>query len=411
MMKIAPKHLRQRAASVLFLAFASCTPTTQVLKPLVGRQTILLVSLDGFRRDLLDRDAPPALTALANQGVVSEWMTPSFPSLTFPNHYSIVTGLYPEHHGIVSNTMWDSVFNTGFTISSSEVNKSRWWGGEPIWVTAEKQGVRSASFFWVGSEAEIEGVRPSIYKKYDAGISFAGRVDSVLAWLRLPDTQRPRMISLYFNEPDHIEHTNGPDSPEALAAVLGVDSAIARLVTGLRAQRMYDAVNLIVVSDHGMTTISPDRYLFLSDVTDTLNTRTVDRGPIWMGRALNGDNAGLVAALKKLPHVQAWLKKDIPARLHFQASDRITPVVAVADDGWTISVGRPVRNKNLGAHGYDNADPQMRALFIAHGPAFKSGVRIPAFPNVDVYSLMTHILGIKPAPNDGSLRVIGQALR
>ena len=411
MMKIVRNHLRRSAAALVVFVIAACAPTTQSLKPLAEKQTVLLISLDGFRRDFLDRDAPPALNALASDGVVSEWMQPSFPSLTFPNHYTIVTGLYPEHHGIVSNTMYDTAFKAGFSISGPGATESRWWGGEPIWVTAEKQGVRSASFFWVGSEAVIEGVRPSIYKKYDASMTFAGRVDSVLAWLRLPEAQRPRIITLYFNEPDHIEHEKGPDSPEAHAAVLGVDSAIARLVTGLRAQRMYDAVDLIVVSDHGMANISPERTIYVTDVTDTLNVRTVDRGPVYMGWALNGNNASLVAALNRLPHVQAWLKKDIPARLHFHASDRITPVVALAETGWMIGVGKPTRNRNLGTHGFDNADPLMRALFIAHGPAFKHGVRIPAFPNVDVYSLMTRILDLKPAPNDGSLRIIGQALK
>jgi predicted AlkP superfamily pyrophosphatase or phosphodiesterase len=403
---------RQRAGFLLLLVLGACSvPAAQTPQPVAQPQTVLLVSLDGFRRDLLDRYSPPALTALGNDGVVATAMIPSFPTLTFPNHYSIVTGLYPEHHGIISNTMFDPVFNATFTISSSAVSEGRWWGGEPIWVTAEKQGVRSASFFWVGSEAEIEGVRPSIYKKYDASMTFAGRVDSVLAWLSLPAAQRPRMITLYFNEPDHVEHEKGPDSPETHAAVLTVDSAIARLVGGLRTQNLYDAVDLIIVSDHGMANISPDRYVFITDVTDTLNVRTVDRGPIWEGWALNGDNAGLVAALRKLPHVQAWLKDSVPARLHYRDNRRITPVVALAETGWMINVGRPVRNRNLGTHGYDNADPLMNAIFIAHGPVFKSGARIPAFPNVDVYSLMTRILGLTPAPNDGSLKIIGQSLK
>jgi predicted AlkP superfamily pyrophosphatase or phosphodiesterase len=409
MKKMVPARLRKSA--LVFLLLAACAPAGQFPTPLRRDHTVLLVSLDGFRRDLLDRDAPPALNELAREGVVADWMQPSFPSLTFPNHYSIVTGLYPEHHGIVSNTMYDTAFKAGFSISGPGATESRWWGGEPIWVTAEKQGMRSASFFWVGSEAAIEGVRPSIYKKYDNKVTFSERVDSVLAWLRLPDAQRPRMITLYFDEPDHTEHERGPDSPEAKAAVMKSDSAISRLVIGLRAQRMYDAVDLIVVSDHGMADISPSRTIFLTDVTDTLNVRTVDRGPIFMGWAINGDNAGLVAALRRLPHVQAWLKDSVPARFHFHDNARITPVVALAETGWMINVGRPTRNRNLGTHGFDNADPLMRALFIAHGPDFKSGARIPAFPNVDVYSLMTHILGLKPAPNDGSLRTIGQALK
>ncbi|HVT03223.1 MAG TPA: ectonucleotide pyrophosphatase/phosphodiesterase [Thermoanaerobaculia bacterium] len=412
MMKSVPLFPRQWPALFLLVVFAACgIPAGKAPQPLAQPQTVLLVSLDGFRRDYLDRDSPPALTALGNDGVVAAAMIPSFPTLTFPNHYSIVTGLYPEHHGIVANTMWDSVFDIGFTISGPEVQKERWWGGEPIWVTAERQGVKSASFFWVGSEAPIGGIRPSIYKKFDGKVTFEARVDSVLAWLSLPAAQRPRMITLYFNEPDHIGHEKGPDSPETHAAILMADSAIGRLVAGLRSQGMYDAVNLIVVSDHGMANISPDRYVYLTDVLDTLNVRTIDRGPIFMGWALNGDNVALVAALRRLPHVQAWLKRDIPDRLHFRDNRRITPVVALAETGWMINVGKPTKNRNLGTHGFDNADPLMNALFIAHGPAFKSGARIPAFPNVDVYSLMARILGLTPAPNDGSLSTLERALR
>jgi predicted AlkP superfamily pyrophosphatase or phosphodiesterase len=411
MKKLLSAHARERVAALLLLVLAACVAPATTPRPASQPQTLVLVSLDGFRRDFLDSYSPPALTSLAHDGVVSAAMIPSFPTLTFPNHYSIVTGLYPEHHGIVSNTMYDTALKAGFNISGPMISESRWWGGEPIWVTAEKQGVRSASFFWVGSEAAIEGVRPSIYKKYDAKVTFSERVDSVLSWLTLPAAQRPRIITLYFNEPDHIEHEKGPDSPEAHAAVLMADSAVGRLVAGMRARGLYDAVNLIVVSDHGMANISPDRYVYVTDVTDTLNVRTIDRGPIFMGWALNGDNAGLVAALRKLPHVQAWLKDSVPARLHFHDNNRITPVVALAETGWMINVGKPTRNKNLGTHGFDNADPLMYALFIAHGPVFKSGARIPAFPNVDVYGLMTRILGLTPAPNDGSMAIIGKALK
>ncbi len=410
-MKIAALRLRRWASAAFIAAFVSCTTVTQAPRPVSQPQSLLIISLDGFRRDLLDKDAPPSLNALSADGVVAEAMRPSFPSLTFPNHYSIATGLYPEHHGIVSNTMWDPQFNAGFKISGPEVTESRWWGGEPIWVTAEKQGVRSASYFWVGSEAEIEGIRPSVAKKYDAKTTYSERVDSVVSWLSLPQPQRPRLVMLYFNEPDHTEHEDGPDSPQARAAVLQVDSAIGRLVGELRQHNLYDAINIIIVSDHGMANISPDRVVYLSDVTDTINTRTVDRGPIWMGSARDGNNLKLVADLRRLPHVQAWLKDSVPARFHFNHNRRITSVVALAETGWMINVGRPFKNRNKGTHGFDNADPLMRAIFIARGPVFKKGARIPEFPNVDVYSLMTKILGLKPAPNDGSMSILSQALR
>ena len=372
---------------------------------------VLLISLDGFRRSYLDTDSVPTLHALAAAGVTAAAMIPSFPSLTFPNHYTIVTGLYPEHHGIVGNTIYDPEFKQLFTMSNAAAKESRWWGGQPIWITAEKQGKRAATFFWPGSEVEIDSTRPSRWKPYDGKVTFDARVDTVLSWLALKGPQRVSIVTLYFDEPDHSGHEYGPDSPKTAAAAARADSAVGRLMQGLRDRGMYDSVNVVVVSDHGMSALSPDRVVYLDDVVDTASIRITSLSPNLAITPKDGDAAALLAKIRKLPHVQSWLKADVPARLHYNEGRRITPVVAVADDGWTIAIHGERRGPPGGAHGYDNKNESMHALFIAHGPAFRQGVTMPAFPNVDVYDLLAQLLQIRPSPNDGSLTPFSAVLR
>jgi predicted AlkP superfamily pyrophosphatase or phosphodiesterase len=404
--------------AVMAAAVAACAPST-VVPPTGGIAQangenipqVLLISLDGFRRSYLERDSLPTLHALARDGVVADAMIPSFPTITFPNHYTLVTGLYPEHSGIVGNTIYDPEFKALFTMGNAESKEGRWWLGQPIWVTAEKQGRRAASYFWPGSEAEIDGVRPTRWKPYDGTVTYQARVDSVLSWFDLSGQQRLSFITLYFDEPDHSGHEYGPDSPRTAAAAARADSAVGRLVAGLRARGLYDKVNLIVVSDHGMSELSPDRVVYLDDVVDTSTVRINSLSPDLFLTPRDGDAPALLAKIKHLPHVSAWLKADVPARLHYNEGRRITPVVAVADDGWTIAIHGSTRPMLGGAHGYDNANASMRALFIAHGPAFKQGVTMPAFPNIDVYDLLARILGVKPAPNDGTLAPFESVLR
>jgi predicted AlkP superfamily pyrophosphatase or phosphodiesterase len=405
--------VRQRLFRVFAAAIAllaACAPVQRGSDP-AEPQTVVLISLDGFRPDYLERHSPPTLLRLAREGVLAEAMIPVFPTLTFPNHYSIVTGLHPESHGVVGNTMYDPVFDATFTLRNEGPREDRWWGGEPIWATAEKQGLRSAAFFWPATEAEIAGVRPTRWMRYDGSVPYETRVDSVLAWLSLPDGERPRMVTLYFDEPDHTAHEDGPFAPTVRGAVLRADSALARLVAGLEARGLYDAVNLIVVSDHGMVEVSAERIAPIADVIDPELVHAVTTGAVFTGWSRSGDNAGLVAALNRLPNVQAWLREDVPERLRFRNHRRIPPVVAIADEGWMIVRTRESRMTARGMHGFDNALPSMRAFFLARGPAFRDGVRIPEFNNVDVYPLMARVLGIAPAPNHGTLAIAGAALR
>jgi predicted AlkP superfamily pyrophosphatase or phosphodiesterase len=408
--------------AVITVTFSACA-TSSVRPPSANTETaqaseansatpqVILVSMDGFRRSYLDTDSVPALHALERDGVTADAMIPSFPTLTFPNHYTLVTGLYPEHHGIVGNSIYDPEYKALFTMSNAASKESRWWGGQPIWVTAEKQGERAASFFWVGSEVEIDSMRPTRWKPYDGKVTFDARVDTVLSWIDLTGAQRLSLITLYFDEPDHTGHEFGPDSPKTAAAAARTDSAIARLVQGLRDRGKYDKVNLVIVSDHGMSQLSPDRVVYLDDVVDTASIRITSLSPDLMITPRDGDAPALLAKIRKLPHVSSWLKADVPARLHYNEGRRITPIVAVADDGWTIAIHGRRTGKELGAHGYDNDNASMNATFIAHGPAFKRGVTMQSFPNVDVYDLLARLLHIKPAPNDGTLAPFDAVLR
>lgn len=378
-------------------------------------QAVVLVSLDGFHPDYLARFPAPNLRRLAEGGVRARWLAPVFPTLTFPNHYSIVTGLLPTHHGIVGNHFVDPDDGARFRYSdSSVVRQSRWWLGEPLWVTAERQGLRAASFFWVGSEAEIGGVRPSIWKPYNSRVPNRARVDSALAWLELPADRRPRFVTLYFSEVDHVGHESGPDSPELAAAVARLDAVIGRLVSGLERQGLAASVNLIIVSDHGMAATSPDRVVVLDDYVGRGTVDAVSLGAFVALRPRGGAGAGaapstsaaVAQALAGAPHLHVHERDQTPERWRYRDSRRVTEVVGVPDAGWLLnarSANRPGNAGSGGAHGYDNADSTMRALFIASGPAFRRGVVTEPFSNLHVYELVCRILGLTPAANDGSL--------
>jgi predicted AlkP superfamily pyrophosphatase or phosphodiesterase len=397
---------------------ASCTlpPAAAPRRP----ELLILVSIDGFRWDYLQKYAAPTLRRLAGEGVHARRLTPSFPAKTFPNHYTLVTGLYPQNHGIVSNWFFDPAFGETFGMSKPESNREeRWWaGGEPVWITAEKQGVRSACYFWPGSETVNHGTRPSFHQPFNGKLSSEDRVDGLLAWLDQPEAQRPRFCTLYFDVVDHAGHSYGPESPETAASVGRVDAAVARLLAGLAARGLRDRTDLVLVSDHGMSPCGPDRVVFLEDLMDVTQVQVESTGPNGGVRPRPGGPApaDLVAAIraKSLPHLQVYLREEMPERLHYRRSDRIPPVVLLADDGWNIEskAGWPKRAPSYirGSHGWDPATPNMGALFIAHGPSFKRGHEFADVENIHVYNLLCAVLGIQPAPNDGDGRLTHEAL-
>ncbi|HKE90950.1 MAG TPA: ectonucleotide pyrophosphatase/phosphodiesterase [Gemmatimonadales bacterium] len=373
------------------------------------RPTVVLVSIDGFRADYLDRYPAPNLQRLAARGVRAP-LVPVFPTKTFPNHYAIVTGLYPEHSGIVENTMYDPAFDALFQISdSSAVAATRWWGGEPLWVTAERQGQIAASCFWPGSEAAIGGIRPHYWLHYDVRMPDSLRVRQVLDWLSLPVAARPTFVMLYFSEVDHAGHESGPSSPAVARAVSQVDAAIGQLQGGLEARGLGGAVNLIVVADHGMSPISPDSVVALDDYLSLAAVARVTGGNpdpgLWPQPGM--EDSVVRALAGKNPHLSVWRRDSIPERFHYRANSRIPPVVVLAAPGWSVAARRsdiashPDRYSG-GTHGYDDSVAVMRALFVAAGPAFRRGVTVAPFRNIHIYDLVARILGLTPAANDGS---------
>lgn len=386
----------------VLLGLASCrTPATTPEGPLI------LVSIDGFRWDYLEKYEAPTLTRLAQEGVRARRLNPSFPSKTFPNHYTLVTGLRPGRHGIVANWFHDPALGENFTMARTETT---WWdGGEPIWITAEKQGVRSACLFWPGSESELQGRRPTHYLPFDKKLAPTERVDRLLAWLEQPATARPRFLTLYFDHVDDAGHQHGPDSPETRAAVARADAAVARLLDGLGRLGLRDAANLVIVSDHGMAATSPERVIFLEDLMDLSQVAVEASGPYAGVRPKGSVSAAALAAgirAQAPGRVQVYLREEMPERLHYNRGERIPPVLLLTDTGWCFErkTGWPALRQRYskGNHGWDPATPDMGALFIGHGPAFRRQVLLPAAENVDVYPLLCAALGLQPAPNDGS---------
>lgn len=397
-------------------AFWPLAATAQAPKPIV-----ILVSLDGWRYDYFDRAQVPAIKALAESGVRSRGLIPAFPTKTFPNHYTLVTGLYPEHHGIVANTMQDPTIGPErFTMSSATSKDARWWGGEPLWVTAEKQGQRSASMFWPGSEVDVQGIRPSHWKPYQDDFPHRERVNQVLDWLRMPEAERPTFITLYFSLVDTVGHNAGPESEAVLAACAELDTEVGALVDGVRQLGLMDRVHFIIVSDHGMSQLSRNRVIVLDDYIDMSKVQTIDGSPIIglsprPGASITEDD--IVMLLRdKHPRMSVYKRSEMPEHLHYRDNPRIPPVIVLADDGWTLASRTQVLSWAAdrvlgGAHGYDNNLQSMQGLFIASGPQFRKGVVIPPVRNIHLYELMAKVLGLTPAPNDGGLREIASVLR
>ena len=412
------KLFRSLLIVCIFIA-AGVHAQTQIrdLKP-----TVILISLDGFRHDYLDKYKPETLNRMARDGVRAKWLIPSFPTKTFPNHYTVATGLYPENHGIVENSVYD--FGQVLRMDDrKKVEDARWWLGEPIWVTAEKQGQVAASYFYVGTEAPIGGERPTYWRAYNGDVPPEMRVDKALGWFDLPAAKRPTMITLYFSDVDDAGHEFGPDAEETRYAVLNTDRYVRQLIDGLSARGIADRVNIIIFSDHGMATRDQRNAVVMDDYFDTKDKTLADpvltTGEIWQIFPKPGREEVIMDGLKRIQHATCWRKADIPARLHYNSGPRVAPIVCSSEEGWSMTSRERFEStrtsdnfdKIRGAHGYDNRYESMRATFIADGPAFKSGFVAEPFENIHVYELMCKILGLVPAKNDGDLRRVEGMLR
>jgi predicted AlkP superfamily pyrophosphatase or phosphodiesterase len=405
-------HVNKIAGLLLAVVAAGCAqvPPTPARPP----APVILVSLDGMRPDYLERGVSPNLNRLAADGARALAMRPSYPSLTFPNHYTLVTGLRPDHHGVVDNTMNDAAIpSVRFSMGNADaVTDRRWWDqAEPVWVTAERHGIRTAEMFWPGSEAAIQGVRPAMAARFDGKLPAADRVDRLLSWLDHPADGRLGFLTLYIDDIDHAGHDFGPDAAETTQAVARVDQAIGRLLDGL--QRRHVDANIIVVSDHGMAAVSKERVVRMDQLLWEAGYLQTASGAYASLDALPGQEEQVAAVLlKPQAHMRCWRKFDVPARLAYGRNARVPGFLCIADTGWTLAFDdQRVEKLKGGAHGYDNMAPEMRATFIAAGPAFRPGVVLPEFDNVDVYPLLMRLLDLTPLPSDGDLTPLLPALR
>ena len=377
---------------------------------------VILISLDGFRYDYAEKYDATNIKALSAEGVKAESMIPSYPSLTFPNHYTIATGLYPSHHGLVSNSYYDRKRQDTYSMKDARVVRdgSR-YGGTPLWVLAEEQHMLSASFYWVGSEAAIKGILPTYYYNYNEAIPNTRRVEIIKDWLLLPPEKRPHLITVYFPETDHAGHKYGPDAPETGAAVKVVDAAIGQLADAVRSTGL--PVSFIIVSDHGMAKIDLQKQMPLPAVIDTSHF-IIPRGSELVmlyakkKKYIKPTYRKLKAAEKDYT---VYLRKNMPAYLHYSKKDdrenHIGDILLLPTWPATFYVKKP--DTDIGSHGFNPyALKQMHASFFAWGPAFKSNLTIPSFENVNVYPVVTAILGLKDDERiDGTNKVAEEILK
>ncbi|XP_004574304.1 venom phosphodiesterase CdcPDE [Maylandia zebra] len=384
------------------------TPTC----PAGFKQPLLLVSLDGLRAEYLQTWSAliPVLDKLRRCGTSAPFMQSAFPTKTFPNHYSIVTGLYPESNGLIDNTMYDPVFDATFSLSSPEKNNPDWYLGQPIWHTAKSHGLKSGTFFWPGSDVKIADSFPDIYVPYDGTVPFEERVFTVLKWLQLPANKRPDFFTLYLEEPDKSGHSYGPVSGGIITSLQGVDKIIGQLMNGLKQINLHRCLNIIIVADHGMEETSCERKETMKELVGDTSMYVVTEGPIGRIRAKSKDalwdSAGLVANMtckKPDQKIKPYLKANLPKRLHFANSRRIEDVSILVDTKWLFE--RDPGSLTFcsgGNHGYDNDFESMHAMFISYGPKFQKEKEIEPFSNTELYNLMCDVLEVSPSSNNGT---------
>ena len=409
------KILSLIAASFLLAgvpALSSTTPEqedTGSEKAEIRDPVTILISIDGFRPDYLERGITPHLSALAAAGIYGP-MRPSFPSKTFPNHWTLVTGKTPDHHGIVGNTMEDS--ERPGEIFKMATQDPFWWSqAEPIWITAEKQDIRTATMFWPGSEVNFNGIRPADWWPFNQKLSNDRRVNAIVDWMRRPSDIRPRLVTLYFDTVDTAGHYFGPAPSDKLhRAIAAVDAEIGRLKHELDA--LEQTVNFVIASDHGMTETAPQRIIYLDQIMARDQYHLVEDGTYAGLEPLDGNEDALRAAfLRAHEHMECWDRKNIPAHFAYGKNPRVPSILCLPEIGWVAYQDVPEWMTGIGGgHGYDHRESDMMAFFLASGPAVNAGGQLPVFDNVNLYSLVARLAGVSPAASDGSLAPFEQML-
>jgi len=407
----------RRLAAGFLVVLAGLVPVTAQTPAAPPAPPLIVISIDAFRADYLERGITPTLAALAREGARAVAVHPSYPSQTFANHYTLVTGLRPDHHGLVANTMEDPSISTEiFSKTANSYADPRWWnGGTPLWVTAGKAEKPNAAFAWPGSDVAIHGSKATYVVPWRADNSAAEAATMVLNWMDLPPARRPALTFVYMDAVDEIGHDFGPNSPELNKAVREVDAAIGTLVAGLKRRGLYERTNLVVLSDHGLADMKKGQMVVLDEFADATNFRLIYYGPAAGIYPLPGHEAEVEKALiGSHPHVTCWRKSELPPELHFGAHPRAPAIMCNADDGWRVVTRAAVASWSFekpGDHGYGPEARSMDALFLARGPSFRKGVTLQPFDNVDIYPMLAKISGLQPEKNDGNPATFIPALK
>ncbi len=394
-------------------------PTTNSKKSL-KKPYVILVSLDGFRWDYIERFAPPHLSNFINNGVKAASLIPSFPSKTFPNHYTIATGMYPDKHGILGNSFYSNEKKLTYSIRNRErVEDGTFYGGSPIWVQADKADMVSASYFFIGSEANIQGLRPTYYYPYDGKIKNEVRVSQAINWLTLPKKKRPHIITMYFSDMDDIGHRFGPNNDEELKKVLfDLDNKLGDLFKGVEKTGL--PVNIIIVSDHGMANVPSTNFIPIEDIKNDSLYTIIDNGAIINIHAKkNVTTDAIIQYLKpKENNFRVYKTENTPGFEYSPKNKDWGSVQIISDFGYYFSTNKRIeamKNKpksTYGVHGYDTKYKEMHGIFYANGPAFKKGYEVPSIKNIHIYPLVCKILGLEIPKNiDGNLNQIKSVLK
>ena len=403
----------KKLSLLLFSLFLLCSHLLAQTKPYV-----ILVSFDGFRWDYVSRGVSPNLDRIKQDGVWAMSLQPDFPSKTFPNHYSIVTGMYPENQGLIANTFYDPHTGETYKISdSTQVRNGKWYLGEAFWQTADRNGIITASYFWPGSEIHPSYRRPDYFKHYVHSRPFEDRVSGVIDWMKLPYARRPRFITLYFEATDDAGHRYGPDSKQVNKAISKEDAMIGLLNKKLKAIGLADSTDVIIVSDHGMTQISNKRVINIQHILKNYDVMYQENGPFMLIEPKDKDVTAVYQTLQKnRKHFKVFTKDNIPASYHYSKNPFISRIILIADLGWSLvdnkSAARYEKIKVGGNHGYDNHEMDMNGVFMAYGPDFKKGSHTGTVRNIDIYPLLCKLFNIPGRSNiDGKLSNIEYVLK
>ncbi|MDR8392669.1 ectonucleotide pyrophosphatase/phosphodiesterase [Aliifodinibius sp. S!AR15-10] len=405
------KKIIYQLIALLLILFTSCSKSSNN-----STGKLLLISFDGFRYDYLSKTETPNFDRFISIGVMAESLIPVVPTKTFPNHYSIVTGLYPENSGLVGNTMYDPEWDEWYRISDREaVANGDWYQGEPIWNTAERQGLTTGTMFWIGSEAEINGMRPTYWKKFDAGMNNRARIDTVVSWF-VKQENPIDFGTLYFGMVDSQGHQHGPASDSLVVAVQEADQLLGYLVHKLQQKQLWDKMNVLIVSDHGMTELSADKIITLDSLVNMDDIQRYILEPVTMIQPDSGKVEQVYQQLKRSElHYTVYRKEELPERYHLKNHSRVMDIIMLADIPYTILKSEHkesfINNLPQGTHGYDNINKDMHGIFAARGPSFTAGNTVSPFELVHLYELMAHLLELEPAPNEGSLDSIKTLLK